>query len=159
VITDLQMPVMDGFNLLKQLRRDKNLQHLKVLVSSASVAQLDQQMSIEAGGDDFLAKPVSTVDLFNALAKHLQLTWDYEEVITTVSPSSEMIAPTPTDLQILLELAQEGRLKKLVEVAVQIEQRDDRYRPFMQQILQFARQFQAENIEQLIQRYLATNNT
>jgi len=42
VITDLAMPVMDGFELLKYLRNDENLKHLKVLVSSASVAQLDQ---------------------------------------------------------------------------------------------------------------------
>ena len=157
VITDIQMPVMDGFEMLKQLRRDKNLQQLKVLVSSASVAQLDQQMSIEAGGDDFLAKPVSTGDLFNLLAKHLQLTWSYEEVRATASSSSELIPPTPADLQILLELAQEGRLKKLAEVAVQIEKRDDRYQPFIQKVLQLAKKFQAEQIEELIQQHLSPN--
>jgi signal transduction histidine kinase/DNA-binding response OmpR family regulator len=157
VITDLQMPIMDGFEMLKQLRNDPNLKHLKVLVSSASVAQLDQQMSLTAGGDDFLAKPVNTQDLFNALAHHLQLTWNYEEVTPTIANSSEVIAPPSTDLQILLELAQEGRLKKLMEVAEQIGQRDDRYHPFTQQILTLAKKFQSEKIEQLIQKYLTTD--
>jgi signal transduction histidine kinase/DNA-binding response OmpR family regulator len=157
VITDLQMPIMDGFEMLKQLRNDPNLKHLKVLVSSASVAQLDQQMSLTAGGDDFLAKPVNTQDLFNALAHHLQLTWNYEKVTPTIVNSSEIIAPPPTDLQILLELAQEGRLKKLMEVAEQIGQRDDCYHPFTQQILTLAKKFQSEKIEQLIQQYLTTN--
>jgi signal transduction histidine kinase/DNA-binding response OmpR family regulator len=160
VITDLQMPIMDGLEMLKQLRNDPNLKHLKVLVSSASVAQLDQEVSLAAGGDDFLAKPVNTQDLFNALAHHLQLTWNYEEVTPTIANSpiivnyAEVIAPPPTDLQILLELAQEGRLQELMEVAEQIGQRDDRYHPFTQQILSLAKKFQSEKIEQLIQKYL-----
>ncbi|HEY9654562.1 MAG TPA: ATP-binding protein, partial [Crinalium sp.] len=57
VITDLAMPVMNGFELLKQVRGAKDLQHQKIIVSSASVAQADQQMSLDVGGDDFLAKP------------------------------------------------------------------------------------------------------
>ncbi|NJL88930.1 MAG: response regulator [Coleofasciculaceae cyanobacterium SM2_1_6] len=157
VITDIQMPVMNGFEMLKQLRDDPDLKYLKVLVSSASVAQLDQQMSLEAGGDDFLAKPVSTQDLFNLLAHHLQITWNHEEVTATVANSSEIITPPPADLQILLELAQEGRLKKLVEVVQEIGQRDDRYQPFIQQILPLAKKFQAEQIEALIQQHLSSN--
>ncbi|NJL90055.1 MAG: response regulator, partial [Coleofasciculaceae cyanobacterium SM2_1_6] len=102
VITDLQMPIINGFEMISQLRDDPDLKHLKVLVSSASVAQLDQQMSLDAGGDDFLAKPVDTQDLFNALARHLQLTWNYEET-TNIAHASEVIAPPPADLQILLE--------------------------------------------------------
>jgi len=47
--TDLAMPVMDGFTMLKKLRNDEELKQLKVLVSSASVAQIDQDRSIEAG--------------------------------------------------------------------------------------------------------------
>jgi CheY-like chemotaxis protein len=40
VITDLAMPVMDGFTLLRQLRADKELRSHKAIVSSASVAQI-----------------------------------------------------------------------------------------------------------------------
>jgi signal transduction histidine kinase/DNA-binding response OmpR family regulator len=160
VITDLAMPVMDGFVMLKQLRSDEKLQQLKVLVSSASVAQADQQMSLAAGGDDFLAKPVNAQDLFDALAKHLQLTWNYEEVSTTpvVSDLSAIVAPAAADLQVLLELAQEGRLRKLIEVAEQIEKKDIIYQLFAQQILHLARQFQTEEIEKLIKKYLAKSS-
>ncbi|MEH2031812.1 MAG: response regulator [Nostoc sp.] len=165
VITDLAMPVMDGFAMLKQLRNTEDLKHLKVLVSSASVAQIDQQMSIEAGGDDFLAKPINAQDLFKALANHLQLTWNYEEIVdqgTSTMPAlaseSELIAPDAADLQVLLELAQEGRLKKLAIVAEEIEQKDRLYQPFIQQVLQLVKQFQSEKIEELIQQYLTKNH-
>jgi signal transduction histidine kinase/DNA-binding NarL/FixJ family response regulator len=164
-ITDLSMPVMDGFEMLKKLRIDEDLKHLKVLVSSASVSQLDQQMSLEAGGDDFLVKPVSVQDLFPLLANHLQLTWNYEEklpqassTIPVTATASKLIFPDAADLKALLELAQEGRLKKLTVVAELIGQEDDRYQPFIQQILQLAKQFQLEKIEELIQEHLTTNH-
>ena len=125
-------------------------------------------MSIEAGGDYFLAKPIHVRELFNALEKHLDLTWNYEEVAMTATStaalasssilsSSEIVAPAPRDLQVLLELAQEGRLKKLAEVAGQIVSQDDRYQLFIQQILNLAKQFQSEKIEQLIQQHLTKN--
>jgi signal transduction histidine kinase/CheY-like chemotaxis protein len=158
VITDLAMPIMDGFELLKQLRNSEELKHLKVLVSSASVAQIDQQMSIEAGGDDFLTKPVDAEELLMLLAKHLQLTWKYDatELNTSdnkVSPT-ELIPPSAADLQILLELAQDGLLRELAETAAEIGQKDERYQPFIQEVILLAKQFQTENIEQLIQEHL-----
>jgi PAS domain S-box-containing protein len=158
VIIDLQMSGMDGFTLVNQLRREKNLQHLKILASSASGSPTDQQMSLIAGGDEFLVKPVKAGTLFNALARHLQIPWIYEEkpemLPVVTSPPPDLVVPPSTELQVLLELAQEGRLKKLIEVAGQIEQQDDRYQPFLQQVVQLAKQFQSEKIEQLLQQHL-----
>lgn len=159
VITDLSMPVMDGLEMLKQLRNDSNLQQLPVIVSSASVAQLDRQMSQEAGGDDFLAKPIQARELFNAIATYLQISWNYEEIAATIAPVSssslELITPDPEDLKILLELAQEGRLKKLGEVAEEIGKKSDLYQPFLYKIIELAKQFQSEQIEEIIEKLLA----
>lgn len=166
VITDLVMPVMDGFEFLKQLRHAPELKHLKVIVSSASVAEPSQQMSLDAGGDDFLAKPVQAGELFNLLAEHLQLTWKYEASSArsdaperNPESSPAMVSPSVEDLQVLLQLAQGGRLKKLKEVAEQIAQQDERYIPFTQKVLQLAKQFQLEQLEQLIQQHLILQNT
>ncbi|WP_055073871.1 hybrid sensor histidine kinase/response regulator [Pseudanabaena sp. 'Roaring Creek'] len=159
VILDLSMPVMDGFELLRHLRSDRNLRNLKVIISSASVSQADRQMSIEAGGDDFIAKPVHTNDLFDALATHLQITWKYEVTATQDTDSDlKIIAPEPADLQILLELVQDGLIRKLTQVAEEIAQKDDRYQPFIQQILQFAKNFQSEKIEELLHKFLTSSN-
>lgn len=165
VITDLAMPIMDGFTLLKQLRDDPELKNLLVIVSSASVAQIDQQMSLEARSNDFLAKPVEAEELFTLVAKHLQLTWKYDETITEVVPTTnnkpvdlgDLVTPPLADLQILLELAQDGMLKELAETAQKIGQKSDSYQPFIEHIMQLAKKFQTEKIEILIQKYLANN--
>ncbi|MEL6355133.1 MAG: ATP-binding protein, partial [Cyanobacteria bacterium J06627_28] len=120
VITDLVMPVMDGFEFLRQIQGSETLQQTKVLVSSASVAQLDQQMALEAGGDDFLAKPVDVKELMTLLAAHLDLKWCYEaeretEAVMTTAAPLEIVVPPLETLEHLLEPTQIGDLKLLCD--------------------------------------------
>ncbi len=161
IITDLSMPVMDGYELLQQLRNEETLKHLPVIVSSASVSDMDRQQSLDSGGDDFLAKPLQAQELFPALAKHLQVAWQYEHhpstlatdtLVDKVSPNATIAIPAPEELALLLSLAQQGRLKKLTEEATRIQQLNQEYAPFMQQILDLAKSFQLEKIENLIQQ-------
>ncbi|MEB3295670.1 MAG: ATP-binding protein, partial [Synechococcales bacterium] len=158
VITDIAMPIMDGFEFLQRLRADAQLSRHTVIVSSASVAQADRQMSLDAGGDDFLAKPVQIEELFDLLQQYLNLTWIAEAAVPKDAPepvtSTEMVIPQRADLDNLLLFARQGRLKKLIVAAEQIQAQDDRYRPFIQQILPFAKTFQAAKIIQLIEPYL-----
>ena len=77
IITDLAMPVMDGYELLHQLRSSTKLNNVLAIVSSASVLVIDQYKSIEAGGNDFLSKPVQFEELLQKLKKHLKLEWKY----------------------------------------------------------------------------------
>ncbi|MGH1396709.1 MAG: hybrid sensor histidine kinase/response regulator, partial [Trichormus sp.] len=140
----------------------EDLKHHKVLVSSASVAQTDQQMALRAGGDDFLTKPIDANELFDLLATHLQLEWVYEPVITDTTPASAldtdvMIVPPIETLTAWLELAQKTELQDLREQIAHLVQSDARYTNFVEPILQLAKQFKAEEIEDLLQEYLATD--
>ncbi len=169
IITDLTMPVIDGYEVLRQIRKSENLKNLRVIVSSASVYEIDRQKSLDAGGNDFLPKPLLAEELFQLLEKHLEIEWEYEqtpstdEVMTnsaqlpTEIPSLEIVVPGEEDLAILLELTQLGRMKKLIETAKRIEQLDKKYTFFVQQILGFAESFQAHKIEILISQYLKTS--
>lgn len=168
IISDLLMPVMDGFQMLCELRSLETLKNVPLIVSSASVYDIDKQKSLEAGGDDFLAKPVQLEELFSILERHLQIQWNYEKLPTETSvkqlasetvfhsvvPTSDLAVPAPEDLALLLNLAQQGRLKKFTEEAKRIEQLDPRYTQFIQPILQLAKNFQVEKIENLLAQYI-----
>ncbi|MFN6484931.1 MULTISPECIES: response regulator [unclassified Nostoc] len=80
IITDLTMPVMDGFELTRRLRQQEEFQDLTIIVSSASVFESDQHKSLGVGADDFLPKPVHADDLLQKLEKYLQIEWVYETV-------------------------------------------------------------------------------
>ncbi|RUR86933.1 hypothetical protein PCC6912_03760 [Chlorogloeopsis fritschii PCC 6912] len=168
IISDLLMPVMDGYEFLRHIRQSEILKALPMIVSSASVSTMDQQQSLDAGGDDFLAKPVQADELFKLLRKHLQIEWVYEStaptelpVATSVLPqdlqpitsSAQLFVPDQATLAQLLQLAQDGRLKKLAQVAVALEQQDQRYASFVQQILELTSEFQVEKLEAFILQF------
>jgi hypothetical protein len=93
----------------------------------------------------------------------LQLTWEYEESasVTTstqipeTKSTAQLILPPEEDLQMLLELAQEGRLKKLTALIQQIGQKNNEYQPFVQQILLLAKKFEIDKIEEFLENKLA----
>lgn len=158
VITDLVMPVMDGFEFLKQIRETENLAETTVIVSSASVSQLDQQMAFNHGGNDFLIKPVNVQDLFRQLATYLKLEWVYEssaEGLDEIEPlSADLILPPKSMLESLIELAQRDNVTILQQRVEQLTSTDRKYRNFANSILEFAQRFETEEIENLLHEYL-----
>jgi len=157
IITDLFMPVMDGYEFLRQIGLFETLKALPVIVSSASVSTMDQQKSLDAGGDDFLTKPVQADELFKLLQKHLQFQWVYQSTESSLSPSvcpqDELFVPNQEALAQLLQLAQDGRLKKLAQVAIALEQQDQGYASFVQHILELTSEFQVEKLEAFILQF------
>lgn len=95
IITDLLMPKMDGYQMMRQIRKSPQLQDLTIIVSSASVFEIDQQKSIAAGGNSFLAKPVKLSELLDLLQEYLGLEWIYEQPITTSPNHSSLLSQTP----------------------------------------------------------------
>lgn len=75
VITDLLMPVMDGFELCRSLKTDPTLRHIPLVVYTATYTQPhDEALARAAGADLFLVKPMDPSDfvarLRGALADH-----------------------------------------------------------------------------------------
>jgi signal transduction histidine kinase/FixJ family two-component response regulator len=92
ILTDSVMPVTDGFELLRQIRAHPKLQDTIVLVSSASVFEADRQKSLDAGGNDFLPKPVQADRLLGLIQQYLQLEWIYKETLETDRNDTEASA-------------------------------------------------------------------
>lgn len=59
ILTDLSMPVMNGWELRSHLKSDPKLAHIPVLALSAHAISGDKERAIEAGFDGYLTKPVN----------------------------------------------------------------------------------------------------
>ena len=77
VVSDIRMPGSDGHTLCRRMRSSPETKNLVIIASSASVFAEDQRLALDAGFNDFLAKPVMEEELFAILEKHLELTWIY----------------------------------------------------------------------------------
>lgn len=62
-ILDLRMPRVDGFGVVAELRKDPVLQHLPVIILSASGTREIRVEGLDLGADDFVAKPVDLPEL------------------------------------------------------------------------------------------------
>lgn len=158
IITDLLMPELDGFQLIKRIRESKPCQNIVIIVSSASVFETDQHRSLEVGGNEFIAKPVQAIELFQKLQKHLHLEWLYEKQERVnqpelESPDVELVPPPIAEMEILYELAMKGNFRGINKQAGLIAEMDERYLPFAQKLQKLARDFQDQEILALIQSY------
>ncbi len=69
VLMDCEMPEMDGYEATRQLRQDPRIQHLHVIAMTAKSLQGDRERCLEAGMDDYLAKPTRELELVAALER------------------------------------------------------------------------------------------
>ncbi|MEG3911024.1 PAS domain S-box protein [Microcoleus sp. w2-18bC1] len=156
IVTDLLMPELDGFELIKRVRESDNFKDIIIIVSSASVFEADQYRSLEAGGNSFIPKPVQATELLQKLQQYLDLEWVYEaneDPLAIGSDTDELIAPPAKEMEILYELAMKGNFLEIVKQAVLLEEIDPQYIPFAKRLHQMAKDFQDEEILTFIESY------
>jgi PleD family two-component response regulator len=81
VLTDIEMPVLSGLELLKVIRNRHGLGNLKVLVFSGRSKPNEMARMMSAGADDYLVKPLSIVQLRSRVNAALRLKESQDAVI------------------------------------------------------------------------------
>ncbi len=73
VLTDVMMPRLDGFGLLRALRQDSLTSTIPVILLSARAGEESRVEGLEAGADDYLVKPFTARELLAHVDAHLRL--------------------------------------------------------------------------------------
>jgi len=164
VITDIAMPILDGYEMVKSLRQLDAFTNLSVIVSSASVFDSDRQKSIDIGANEFLSKPIQAESLLEAIKNLLNLEWIYEDKLQTENKQrltkSEIavavVPPSHEDLLILYNLSRKGLINDLLQELTRIEQLDNEFIPFVQHLREFTKAFKLKQVRTYIEKYLET---
>ncbi|WP_293126793.1 AAA family ATPase [Microcoleus sp. bin38.metabat.b11b12b14.051] len=163
ILIDLVMPIMDGFEAMRQIRKLPPLQNVVAIGTSASIMEVEKQGSLAAGCNAFLPKPIRAEELLNCLQVHLELEWIYEELQdraeSEVSQNQsqihdQKIIPPPADeIAVLFELAMMGDLGGIQKQAEKLAQMDARYVSFANNLNQLAKNFEEEKILEFVEQY------
>ena len=72
VVSDINMPNMNGFELLTQIKKDETLRHLPVLMVTAEARKEDIVRAAQEGAAGYIVKPFTKATLEEKVAKILQ---------------------------------------------------------------------------------------
>lgn len=72
IISDIMMPVLDGFYVLNEIKSDQNISGIPIIVITAKAEKETLQKSMDAGADHFLEKPFSIKELLSLIKSILQ---------------------------------------------------------------------------------------
>ena len=92
ILMDLKMPVMDGYESTRQLKRHQITAHIPVIALTASGMKQEELLVLERGFDGFLRKPVLKADLIQEMARFLE----HQEQIQPQAPAG--FSDSPADL-------------------------------------------------------------
>ncbi len=73
VLTDVMMPGVDGFELMRELRADPALSHVPVILLSARAGEESRIEGLDAGADEYLVKPFAARELLACVRAQLRL--------------------------------------------------------------------------------------
>jgi len=160
ILSDLRMPVMDGFEMIRQLRNREQFRTLPIIALSASAYERDRAQSKDCGATDFLAKPLNMTQLMATLQTQLHLEWKYQEERTeTAIPkrgilTSDIMLPERDTLEDLYTLARSGFLLEIKDELVRLESKHEQFGPFCQHIAVWLDQFEGKKIQEFLQQSL-----
>ena len=60
ILLDIQMPVMNGFMVIRELRNDAELRNIKVIAVTSFAMKGDREKALQAGFDEYVTKPIDT---------------------------------------------------------------------------------------------------
>lgn len=72
ILMDLQLPGVDGFELTRKLKDDPKYKHIIIIAITAYAMKGDRERAMDAGCDDYIAKPIDVRTLPDIIEKHLQ---------------------------------------------------------------------------------------
>ena len=72
IISDILMPIMDGFEMFKQLQTSKKTSSIPLVFLSAKGEKKDIRNGMNLGAEDYLIKPINVTDLLNAVENKIK---------------------------------------------------------------------------------------
>ena len=165
IVMDLTMPVMDGLEAMRQIRRMPTLAHIPVLAASAGAMPETEVNALAAGASAFIAKPVVGTVLLQRVGDLLAL----ELIFGTKPPvaagaatsvpqgaDGSFVVPSAQEIEVLHKLARVGSMRDVLARARHLESLDPIYGPFAARLRGLAENYQSQALMELLDSHRAS---
>jgi two-component system, chemotaxis family, chemotaxis protein CheY len=73
ILTDINMPIMDGLKLVSLVRNDANYKMIPIVVITTEGAQEDRERALALGANDYITKPIQPTKILDVARKLLKI--------------------------------------------------------------------------------------
>lgn len=84
ILLDVMMPQMDGIEACRQIKANPNWKHIPIIIVTALTSKADLARSLEAGADDFISKPINSLELRARVRSMLRIKIQYDALTATL---------------------------------------------------------------------------
>lgn len=151
IMMDILMPLMNGYEATKRIRRLPEISQTIIITMSASAYDSTKEECRNQMCDDFISKPIDFQALSNMLEKHLKIKLTYEK--TEEEIAEEVIPPPLEELEKLHNLVLKGDIRQIGIMAKKIESLGAQYIPFARKLQLFVKSFNDLAIQDFIEKY------
>lgn len=108
-ILDIMLPEEDGISVLKKLRANPETRNMPIIMLTAKSTEYDKVMGLDAGADDYVAKPFGTMELVarvRALLRRTEPVHDGQEYVfgpLTLNPDKHVVKVDGEDIVLTLK--------------------------------------------------------
>jgi len=71
ILTDINMPVMDGLKLVSLIRNDEKKRSIPIIIITTEGAEEDKKRGLALGANDYIAKPIQSHTLLEVVKKYI----------------------------------------------------------------------------------------
>ena len=73
IITDINMPIMDGLKLVRRIRSDEALKHIPIVIITTEGAEEDRQRALALGANAYITKPIQAPQVIAKVKELLKI--------------------------------------------------------------------------------------
>lgn len=73
ILTDINMPIMDGLKLVSLVRNDPNYKEVPIVIITTEGANEDKERAMSIGANDYITKPIQTTKIIDVTKRLLNL--------------------------------------------------------------------------------------
>jgi len=73
ILTDINMPIMDGLKLVSLVRNDPNYKDVPIVIITTEGANEDKERAMAIGANDYITKPIQTIKIIEVARRLLNI--------------------------------------------------------------------------------------